>query len=270
VASAPRTTGNAQRWSPRRNLHPRVCRCETNPGSTEHALWRPQPQSTRRSQMERSARDQRVPGAVAPAALARGPGSLNGRVDSSRPGAALSDGRTPATAGRRCYCFRRPNASLPALPHWHAEAEMKPITCASDDERSSASSSAADRRFAPRKREPQLRAPRRPSTPPCLRTGYCVFARNRLSSKQCAASAIAQIHACAGRDRHDCSRSRARSGRAIAKPRKPSSRLDPVASHRCCKWRWCCHGNGVGSLKSWQTMKEGLRREAYRTAVGGD
>src|ERR671914_2152268 len=32
----------------------------------------------------------------------------------------------------------------------------------------------------------------------------------------------------------------------------------------------CCRGDGVGSLKSCKTLKEVLRRETYRTAVGGD
>src|ERR687893_707378 len=34
--------------------------------------------------------------------------------------------------------------------------------------------------------------------------------------------------------------------------------------------RRCRRGDGVGSLKSCKTSKEDLRRETYRTAVGGD
>src|SRR5215207_2136488 len=43
-----------------------------------------------------------------------------------------------------------------------------------------------------------------------------------------------------------------------------------VASQQCCKWPRRRQGDGVGSLKSWQTIEGGLRRETYRTAVGGD
>jgi len=66
-------------------------------------------------------------------------------------------------------------------------------------------------------------------------------------------------------ERQSRSRAHARSGRIPGAKRAVGSR--PRSAVNSCG---CRQGDGVGSLKSCKAIEGGLRRETYRTAVGGD